>query len=630
MSIIKNGSKELVKNKESTSIYGGASFKAEPKSIINDYSGVNKTFVNRTINEHTLEKIKNNSLIYKKSKNCSRDVAVSREDNFISKYKKITNEKEPKINEYDINGNKRKKVNIIRNTKLNPIGRYSDTLEKLNYIRSPNFARIRKDFFKNNYIKIAIGNGIENFNKVDDEYSKTIVNQRIYRTLSIPRDIRRVSRTLKRGYNGAKYTKDVIKNIKSINNLKSINLQKVSGKGITTSLINNTNSLRGNENIGVQSIVKTKDTIVNTKNTIKLAKDTFKLSYRISRMVTKVVTKVFSNPIMIKFMAIMGVVILGLTLIMSVFSGVIGGVIGEESQIEIAVPTEEQRDFILKIVPIAQENYNEFGIFPSVTIAQAIHESGWGKSELSLKANNLFGIKADSSWTGNTIEMLTQEYINGQAITIMAKWRSYESFDDSIRDHGRFLKENPRYEQAGVFKAKDYREQIYAIVGAGYATDPQYANFICNMIESYSLNIYDFTIGAGNEIIERAIATGISIVGKSPYVFGGGRNPEDIAALRFDCSSFVHWCYANAGINLGDYKTVTTWSLLSMGTQVDFEEIKRGDLIFFDTYEISGHIGIWLGDNKFLHDGTSTGVTVSELTGYYKEKFNGNIRRIVN
>ena len=54
---------------------------------------------------------------------------------------------------------------------------------------------------------------------------------------------------------------------------------------------------------------------------------------------------------------------------------------GENSNIDFAVPNEEQRAFILKLVPIAQDNYNDYGIFPSVTIAQAIHESAWGKSD---------------------------------------------------------------------------------------------------------------------------------------------------------------------------------------------------------------------------------------------------------
>lgn len=133
-----------------------------------------------------------------------------------------------------------------------------------------------------------------------------------------------------------------------------------------------------------------------------------------------------------------------------------------------------------------------------------------------------------------------------------------------------------------------------------------------------------------NETIEKAIEAGMKWVGKSPYVWGGGRTQADVDAGRFDCSSFVHYCYAEAGIQLGDRASVVTFSLVNMGEKIDPKDMKRGDLIFFDTYTINGHIGIYLGDNKFLHDGTSTGVTVSELTGYYKEKFNGRVRRIVN
>ena len=135
---------------------------------------------------------------------------------------------------------------------------------------------------------------------------------------------------------------------------------------------------------------------------------------------------------------------------------------------------------------------------------------------------------------------------------------------------------------------------------------------------------------SSNRIIETAIEAGMKWVGKSPYVWGGGRTEADVIAGRFDCSSFVHYCYASAGIQLGDRASVVTFSLVNMGQKVDASEMRRGDLIFFDTYTVDGHIGIYLGDNKFLHDGTSTGVTVSELSGYYKDKFNGKVRRIVN
>lgn len=289
---------------------------------------------------------------------------------------------------------------------------------------------------------------------------------------------------------------------------------------------------------------------------------------------------------------------------------------------------EEQLAFVYSILPGAMQGQEE-GLFPSITIAQAIHESGWGKSGLAANYNNLFGVKADSSWTGKVVELPTQEEVQGGMITIMAKWRVYDSWNHSVEDRIKFLLENSNYRNNGVFDAKNYVEQAEALQRAGYATDTSYAAKLIETIQTYSLYVYDLMPGTGNEIIEKAIAQGMSIVGRSPYVFGGGRNPEDIEALRFDCSSFVHWCYANAGIELGDYRSVTTYSLVNMGQVVSFDEVQRGDLIFFDTYTVDGHIGIWLGDNKFLHDGTSTGVTVSELTGYYKDTFNGKVRRII-
>ena len=784
MSIIKNGSRDLVKNKESTSIYGSASFKLEGKSIIKDSeynTEINKSFVNRSTSEQSLDKVINNERIYKGNNESlnkpqyfkngygdtgSRRELISRieypykssqytratikreerindrtysllngkENNYKARKNSLIDDKRidsiikikevdtrgnslrknnitsnitkrsesvirengfknsanyvnskldgiirvreervsetmikrdisetiiknniPNIKNYDIQGNRRKSLNIVRNDKLKAKGRYTNLIEDLKYTRSVNFSRVKKEFFKARYIRTIVDNGIDNLNSSDNDYGNTLAKEKMYRIVSAPRDLIRAGRSLKRAYNGARYVKDVSKNLKNISDIKSIKLKRIVGKGITTSLINEVNSLKGNENIGIQSIVKTKDTLVTTKNTLrysakatkkatKLTKNTFdygargikqvkkftKFGYDAGKKLTIMATKLFSNPVVLKVLAVLGAVVVALSLIGSIFIGFISIFIGENSNIDFAVPNEEQRAFILKLVPIAQDNYNDYGIFPSVTIAQAIHESAWGKSDLSVKANNLFGVKADSSWKGQTIDMPTQEHINGSNITVMAKWRKYDSFEDSVKDHGKFLKENPRYEQSGVFKAKDYKEQAYAIRMAGYATDPQYASLICNIIESYSLNIYDFKVGDGNKVVERAITTGMSIVGKSPYVFGGGRNPEDIAALRFDCSSFVHWCYANAGLNLGDYRSVVTWTLVTMGREVKTEEMQRGDLIFFNTEGVvNNHVGIYLGDNKFLHDASTNGVWVNNLEGYWKNAFNGTVRRVV-
>ncbi|MET3689618.1 cell wall-associated NlpC family hydrolase [Priestia megaterium] len=133
----------------------------------------------------------------------------------------------------------------------------------------------------------------------------------------------------------------------------------------------------------------------------------------------------------------------------------------------------------------------------------------------------------------------------------------------------------------------------------------------------------------GSEAIEKAIKVGSSIVGKSPYVWGGGRNQGDIDARKFDCSSYVRWAYSSAGVDLGPVSATTTDTLVKLGKVVKASEMKRGDVIFFDTYKINGHVAIYLGDGKFLNDSSSQGVSVGDLnTKYWKDRFNGNVRRV--
>lgn len=130
--------------------------------------------------------------------------------------------------------------------------------------------------------------------------------------------------------------------------------------------------------------------------------------------------------------------------------------------------------------------------------------------------------------------------------------------------------------------------------------------------------------------IEGAISVGSSIVGQSPYKFGGGRTQSDINNRIFDCSSFVRWAYASAGVNLGPVGGTTTDTLVARGKAVSASEMKRGDLVFFDTYKTNGHVGIYLGNGTFLNDNTSHGVSVDSMSNvYWKKAFKGVVRRVV-
>lgn len=150
-----------------------------------------------------------------------------------------------------------------------------------------------------------------------------------------------------------------------------------------------------------------------------------------------------------------------------------------------------QEEFFERMAPGAIQGYFDFGIYPSVTMAQGIIESGWGASGLTDQANNLFGIKAYGNWDGPYVTMMTTEYYNGIAVQVPAPFRVYDSWEESIIDHGRFLKDNSRYAEHGVFSSTSGYEQCIAIAEAGYATDPEYAMILISYIEDYGLEKYD-------------------------------------------------------------------------------------------------------------------------------------------
>ena len=153
--------------------------------------------------------------------------------------------------------------------------------------------------------------------------------------------------------------------------------------------------------------------------------------------------------------------------------------------------------FINKVKDMAIENYNNHKILPSITIAQCILESGWGNSELAEKGNNLFGIKADSSWDGKVLSMETSENYDDK---IVALFRAYTSIKESIDDYGKFLTMNPRYEKNGLFKAKHYKTQAQALEDAGYSTKENeygekiYADMLISLVRKYNLQLIDCEI----------------------------------------------------------------------------------------------------------------------------------------
>ncbi|MBC9250406.1 flagellar rod assembly protein/muramidase FlgJ [Pseudomonas alcaligenes] len=141
-------------------------------------------------------------------------------------------------------------------------------------------------------------------------------------------------------------------------------------------------------------------------------------------------------------------------------------------------------DFVATMLPMAEEAAQKIGVDARYLVAQAALETGWGKSIIQQadgsSSHNLFGIKAQSGWDGDSARVLTTEYKGGKAVKEAAQFRTYDSFQQSFNDYVSFLQGNGRYQEA--LDATDNPERfVRELQEAGYATDPQYARKIAQI-----------------------------------------------------------------------------------------------------------------------------------------------------
>jgi flagellum-specific peptidoglycan hydrolase FlgJ len=163
----------------------------------------------------------------------------------------------------------------------------------------------------------------------------------------------------------------------------------------------------------------------------------------------------------------------------------------EEVAPVVRIPRNPEEAFIFSLVDGAQESDRITGVPASVTIAQGILESAWGRSRLSSEAHNYFGIKAQTrEGTAGVVYMQTWEVENGQNVMRNEPFRRYNSAAESLIDHGYFFVENPRYARA-MAEAQDPRAFARRINEAGYATDPAYAPKLISLMDKYELYQYD-------------------------------------------------------------------------------------------------------------------------------------------
>lgn len=146
-----------------------------------------------------------------------------------------------------------------------------------------------------------------------------------------------------------------------------------------------------------------------------------------------------------------------------------------------------QNIFIDNISKFAIKDMEKTGILASLTIAQAILESGWGISELAKNANNIFGIKGNHN--GHSYSVITKEFVDNKWIEITADFRKYPSWLECVKDHSDKFLTMDRYKN--LIGETDYKQACINVHKAGYATAPNYAEKLISIIEQYKLYEFD-------------------------------------------------------------------------------------------------------------------------------------------
>jgi hypothetical protein len=150
--------------------------------------------------------------------------------------------------------------------------------------------------------------------------------------------------------------------------------------------------------------------------------------------------------------------------------------------------TDNEKQFFINLYAyqaIAEMEYA--GIPASITLAQAILESGWGRGTVATNANNYFCIKCNHNWQGETFNAKDDD-------PGLSCFRKYDNVAQSFTDHSDFLRNGKRYEPLFSLEKTDFRGWCKGLKKYGYATDPNYANKLIDLIENYGLWVFDLAV----------------------------------------------------------------------------------------------------------------------------------------
>ena len=287
-------------------------------------------------------------------------------------------------------------------------------------------------------------------------------------------------------------------------------------------------------------------------------------------------------------------------------------------------------EFIKQIAKYVQKYAASYGIcVHSPIIAQAILESGWGKSKLASTYHNYFGLKCGTKWTGKSVNMTTQEeYQPGTLTTIKDNFRVYDNMEEGVRGYFEFI-QLARYQNLrGITDPRKYLETIKA---DGYATSSTYVTNNMKLIEQYNLIRYDREETKMTKV-EKAIRW-MEDMANNNNKHGYDQTYRWGEKGDYDCSSAVYMAWEHAGIpvktySFNKYGCAYTGVMKAVFTHFGFKDVtskinlttgaglKRGDILLNDSH----HVAMYCGSGKEVEasineKGKATGGKPGDQTG---------------
>ena len=264
-----------------------------------------------------------------------------------------------------------------------------------------------------------------------------------------------------------------------------------------------------------------------------------------------------------------------------------------------------QETYIYTYSDIAVAEMQRTGVPASITLAQGIIESGSGLSTLAVNGNNHFGIKCHNSWKGGTMKM--DDDRKNEC------FRTYNTPEESFRDHSDFLRYRARYKFLFDLDRRDYKGWAFGLKQAGYATDPSYASKLIRTIEEYDLSRFDFLT---NEELSSMPASPSKLEEPVAVRTSASSGPAPVQEeFRFSLSRVLYSLNDVAFVYAGEndtYKSIAKEHNLFLFEILRFNEVKKGavvkpgDIVYLEAKKKKAPKGLEMyivaEDGENLHD----------------------------